>query len=119
MTSIQKYKLFINFSLIMRKPVFALCEQQRRKSACASAQSDQHLCCSLPRQYNISSFFIRNFKPLASFCGCAGRFESYLVENPEDRFSNDEAHLGIFPLFMVMSENNVLIKVPVLATFTR
>ena len=35
-------------SLVTRKPVFALCEQQRRRSACASVQSDQHLCCSLP-----------------------------------------------------------------------
>ena len=34
-------------SLVMRKPVFALFEQQRRRSACASTQSDQHLCCSL------------------------------------------------------------------------
>ena len=31
-------------SLIMRKPVLAICEQQRRKSACASSQSVQHLC---------------------------------------------------------------------------
>ena len=30
------------------KSVFALCKQQRRRSACASAQSDQRLCCSLP-----------------------------------------------------------------------
>ena len=37
------------WSHVMRKPVFALCEQQRRRSACASAQSDQRLCCSLPR----------------------------------------------------------------------
>ena len=28
-----------------------------------------------------------NFKPLASLCGCAGRFESYLVAIPKDRFS--------------------------------
>ena len=28
---------------------YAICEQQRYRSACASAQSDQHLCCSLPR----------------------------------------------------------------------
>ena len=76
----------------MRKPAFDLCEQQRHRSACASAQSDQHLCCSLPRKYNISSFYIRNFKPLASFCRCVGWFVSYLVENPEDRFSRDEAH---------------------------
>ena len=33
------------------------------------------------------------FKPLPSFCGCAGRFESYLVENTEDRFSHDEAQI--------------------------
>ena len=28
----------------MRKPVYAICEQQMCRSACASAQSDQHLC---------------------------------------------------------------------------
>ena len=33
----------------MRKPVFAICEQQRRRSACASTQSDQCLCYSLLR----------------------------------------------------------------------
>ena len=48
---------------------------------------------SLPRLYKTSSFYIRNFKPLPSFCGCAGRFVSYLVTNPEDRFSRDEAHM--------------------------
>ena len=78
-------------SLVTRKPVIALCEQQRRRSACASAQSDQHLCCSLPRYYNTSSFYIQNFKPLASFCSWAGRFESYLNANSKDRFSRDEA----------------------------
>ena len=71
---------------VMRKPVHAICEQQRRRSACASAQSDQRLCCSLPRQYNNSSFYIRNFKPLPSFCGCAGWFESYLVKTPKTGF---------------------------------
>ena len=29
----------------------------------------------------------------ASFWSWAGRFESYLVENPEDRFSHDEVQL--------------------------
>ena len=33
----------------MRKPIYAIYEQQRRRSACASMQSDQRLCCSLPR----------------------------------------------------------------------
>ena len=35
----------------------------------------------------------KNCKLLASFYGCADRFESYVVENPEDRFSRDAAHL--------------------------
>ena len=95
----------------MRKPVFAICEQQRRRSACASAQSDQRLCCSLSacpspqsdqclcclllRSCNSSSLYIQNFKPLPSFCGCAGQFESYLVANPKDRFSRDKAQMQI------------------------
>ena len=78
----------------MRKPVYVICEQQRRRSACASVQSDQCLCCSLPRQYNISSFYIRNFKPLPSFCYCADRFKSTRIANPEDRFCRDEAHMN-------------------------
>ena len=41
-------RVFGQMSHVIRKPVFAICEQQRRRSACASAQSDQHLCCSLP-----------------------------------------------------------------------
>ena len=36
-----------------------------------------------------SGFYIRNFKPLPSFCDCADQFESTLVANPEDRFSNN------------------------------
>ena len=44
-------------------------------------------------QHQPISFFIRNFKPLPSFCDCAGRFESTLVANPEDKFSRDEAQL--------------------------
>ena len=67
------------------------------------AQSDQHLCCSLPRKYDISSIYIGNFITLASFFSWADRFESYLVENPEDRLSRDEAHMGKILLFNLSS----------------
>ena len=40
-------KVHMQLSHVTRKPVYALCEQQRRRSACASAQSDQRLCCSI------------------------------------------------------------------------
>ena len=58
---------------------YAICEQQRRRSACASAQSDQCLCCSLPRQNDTSSLYIRNFKILAGLCSWADQFASCLV----------------------------------------
>ena len=44
--------------------------------------------------YYTSTCYIRNFKPLASLCSWAGRFESYLVANHEDRFSRNGAHLS-------------------------
>ena len=72
---------------------FAICEQQRRRSACASTQSDQRLCCSLPGWYNISACHSRNFKTLARLISWAGRFESHLFGNPVDRFSRDETNL--------------------------
>ena len=42
-------------------------------------QSDQCLCCSLPRYYNTYTCKIQNSKTLASLCSWAGQFESYLV----------------------------------------
>ena len=36
---------------------------------------------------------MQNLKPVASLYSCAGQFESYLVANPEDRFSRDEAYI--------------------------
>ena len=41
------------------KMSYAICEQQRRRSACASAQSDQHLCCSLLRWYDMYTCYIQ------------------------------------------------------------
>ena len=38
---------------------------------------------------------ITEISRLASLCNSADRFESYLVENPEDRFSRDEAHVNM------------------------
>ena len=84
----------------MRKPVLPNANNK-------GADQPVHLC-SLISTFVVRcldsislSFYIQNFKALASFCGCAGRFESYLVENPEDRFSHDEAHLLLVPETMM------------------
>ena len=65
------------------------------------AQSDQRLCCLLPGQYNICSFYIGDFMNLASFFSWADRIQSYLVENPKDRFSYDEAQIPINCFFEI------------------
>ena len=61
---------------------YDICEQQRCRSAYASAQSDQHLYCLLPRQFNTYTCYIQNFKTLASLCSWAGWFASNLVGHP-------------------------------------
>ena len=81
---------------VMRNPVYAIWEQQSRRS---SAQADQRLCCSLPGWYT-SNFYIRNLKPLPSICSWAGWFESTLVANPVDMFFfRDVAHFHGKPHF--------------------
>ena len=76
----------------MRKPAFTICEQQRRRSVCAFAQSDQRLCfrcldsiLSLVSISEISTLY------LASVAAQDGL--SYLVANPKDKFSRDEAQV--------------------------
>ena len=69
-------------------------EPRREKTRfCICENKDADQLFSLHVWYNPSTTLIRNFKPLAIFCGCPARFVSDLVGNPEDRFSHNEAHL--------------------------
>ena len=84
-----RYKLVdgtVWMSHVMRKPGHVVCVQQRCRSGCTFAHSDQCLCCSLLRQYNL---YLLN--PKFQDSSWAGQFESYLVAIPLDRFSGDEA----------------------------
>ena len=70
----------------MRKAAYAIYEKQRRRSACASVQSDLHLCFHcLDCIISLAATFAISWL-LSCFCSWAARFESYLVENPEDIF---------------------------------
>ena len=69
-----------------RKPVFGVCEQKRRSPTCASAHTDQRLCCSLFGKDNIYTCYERIFNFLASLCSLGDWFESCIVGNPEDTF---------------------------------
>ena len=70
-----------------------VCEQHRRRPACASEQTDQRLCYSLFWQYHILTCFERNFTILANLYTRGDWFKSRFVGNPEDRFSCAEARL--------------------------
>ena len=59
-----------------------------------------------------SSFYIRNFMPLGSLCSWAGRFESYLVGNPEDRFSRDKDSVCLRFLFRHIMSTQMTIATP-------
>ena len=65
------------------------------KKAQISCEADQHLCSRITESTIPFLFLIQNFQPLAIFCACMARFVSYLVRNPEDRFSHDTAHIII------------------------
>ena len=78
-------------SRVVRKPTFCICENKDADQLRGNREADQRLCFR-----NIDSAIpllslIRNFKPLAIFCGCTAWFVSDLVGNPEDRFSQNEA----------------------------
>ena len=79
-------------SRVVRKPAFCICENkdadQLRGNCEGNRKADQRLCFPYT-----DSTIIRNFKPLAIFCGCTAWFVSDLVGNPEDRFSQNEAQM--------------------------
>ena len=79
----------------MRKPAFCICENKDADQLRGEREADQRLCF----RYADSTIPLlpRNFKSLAIFYNCTARFVSDLVENPEDRFSHNEAHITEVP----------------------
>ena len=75
---------------------YVICEQQRRSSACASAQSDQRLCFSLLRLYNISRVYSRNFETLLATVAAQAGLSLAWSETPEDTFCRVVAQLCIY-----------------------
>ena len=72
---------------------YAIREQQRCRSACADAQADQHLCCSLLRQYDmiLAISKVSRFL-LASVAEQAGLYLTW-SKIPQDTFSLDVAQM--------------------------
>ena len=77
----------------MRKPTFYMCQNIDADQLRGDREADQRLCFHYIDSTIPLLFKIRNFKPLAIFCGCTARFVLGLVGNPEDRFSHNEAQI--------------------------
>ena len=73
---------------------YVICEQRRRRSACASAQSDQRLC-FLCLDSIISRYSIAEISRLASVAAQAGLCLIWL-ETSEDTFCRVVAHIYIW-----------------------
>ena len=73
----------------MRKPAFCICEKDIDQLHC-NREADQRLCF----RYDDSTIpLLSKSEILAIFCDYPVRFVFDLVGNPEDRFSQKEAHL--------------------------
>ena len=73
----------------MKNPVYAICKQQRCRSACTFVVH------CLVRLISIVSI-TNNSKLSANLCCYAGWFHSCLVKNPEDRFSHYKIRMLFF-----------------------
>ena len=71
----------------MRKPDFCICENKDADQLRGNREADQRICF----RYTDTTIPLLP-TPLAIFCDCSARFVSDLVGNPEDRFSQNEAH---------------------------
>ena len=78
----------------MRKPG---CKNKDADQLRGNREADQCLYFRYTdRPYNPSTSLIRNFKPLAIFCGLTAWFVSDLVGNPEDLISHNEAQIRMY-----------------------
>ena len=77
------------------KTGFCICETKDADQLCGNRTADQRLCFGYTDSTIPLLPYSRIFKPLAIFCGSTARFVSYLVGNPEDRFSHNEAHFRV------------------------
>ena len=72
--------------LVATKPDYVACEQQKCRPACASAQTDQRLCCSLSGKYNGKACYMQNINIPASLVAQQVGFSLTLSQTPNTCF---------------------------------
>ena len=82
-----KYSSVIYISHVMRKIVFVICQQQRCRSACTSAQSNQGLSC--PHSIIPTAAIFENKRDLQSAISEQACSSRTWLHNPYGRISHD------------------------------
>ena len=80
-----------------------MCDQQRLRSACAYAQSDQSLCKSLEYSRSVKLLTKQHLEFLGLKGGCTGLSESTLIKIPHCWKSHVAAHIILygFNIYMI------------------
>ena len=86
----------------MLKPAQAMHEKQSHRSACASAQADQWLCCSLSINNTSCTWWIQNLQILTCLCSWADWVEP--ICESKDRIYRDVAYLVVYENQFFQSE---------------
>ena len=73
-----------------------MCDQQRLRSACAYAQSDQSLCLSLEYSMSVKLLTEKHLEFLSLKGGYTGSSESTLVKMPHCWKSHVVTHMYVF-----------------------
>ena len=81
--------------LAARKPVFRVSDKARLKPVSSTTETSQKVEISLEASLNLILSIKRITQALIRLRRCAGWSAPVLFENPEDRFSNDEAQISL------------------------
>ena len=87
-----------------------MCDQQRLRPACATAQSDQSLCLSLEHSMTIKLLPEHHLEFLSLKGGCIGSSESTLVKMPHCLKSHVTAQLSYCSIEMEDFEHATALK---------
>ena len=82
-----------------------MCDQQRLRSACACAQSDQSLCYSLGYSMTLRLLTEHHLEFLSLIGGCTGSSESTLVKTPHCWKSHVTAHIYMLSHFQLLIQD--------------
>ena len=88
----------------MRKQAFCICENKDADQLCGNREANQRLC---SRYIDSTIPLLSKSESLAIFCGSTFRFVLYLVGNPEDRLTHNEARIYLCQIFNIYTFNNL------------